>query len=203
MNWVLNALVPFFIPMIMLIGFVLKTFEKSNGVTVQEMYKFEYDIQKNYSTIFKGKDCYDIAAEYKLLVKTDVDPKDIDGKESQLGPTNEEDYNGQILIAKTDVEHLQRFRCYHELVHYLKDVGAGKVVRKTYGKDPSGETSSHREQIINYYAAAIAVPNSELREDLDKRQDAEGNSEFVKRLMGKYKQPKVTIERRIREVNRL
>lgn len=203
MDWLVIISVCFILPIIALVIFVFNTFEKSNGVTAFEMYKFEKDISKNLMPLFDKKDCFEVAKSLKLFIENDVDSSRIHGKESQLGPTAKEGYNGEILIAKTDTEFLPRFRCYHELIHYFKDVGRGKKVCRVYGKDPQGETKSHREQIINYYAAAIAVPKDELLSDLKGIPEPTQNDRFIEGLMHKYQQPKATILRRIEEVSLL
>ena len=203
MDWVVIVFVSFLLPLIALVVFVFCSFEQSNGITVLEMYRFEKDIQKNLLPLFGQNDCFEMAKKFKLIVATDVDSMMINGKESQLGPTRQNEYNGEILISKTDVVFLPRFRCYHELIHYFKDVGEGKRVCKVYGKDPQGETQSHREQVINYYAAAIAVPRNNLLADLGSRANSQDDSQFIGKLMEKYQQPETTIRRRIEEVSRL
>lgn len=203
MDWIVIAFVSFLLPLIVLVVFVFSSCERSNGITILEMYRLEKNIQEELLPIFGKNDCFDIANRFKLLVTTDVDSSEINGKESQLGPARQNNYNGEILIAKTDTEYLPRFRCYHELIHYFRDVGEGKRVCKVYGKDPQGETQSHREQIINYYAAAIAVPRYSLLEDLKKHPGSKEDIEFIGKLMKKYQQPETTIRRRIEEVSRL
>lgn len=203
MDWLVIVFVSFLLPLIVLVLFVFHSCERNNGITILEMYKFEKDIQKNLLPLFGQNDCFDIANQYKLVVATDIDSSEINGKESQLGPTRQTNYNGEILIAKTDIDYLPRFRCYHELIHYFKDVGEGKRVCKVYGKDPQGETQSHREQIINYYAAAIAVPRSNLLKDLEDNPGSIDDACFINKLMKKYQQPETTIRRRIEEVSRL
>ena len=203
MDWVIIVFVSFFLPLLVLVLFVFHSCERNNGITILEMFRFEKDIQKNLLPLFAQNDCFDIANKYKLVVATDIDSSEINGKESQLGPARDGVYNGEILIAKTDVEYLPRFRCYHELIHYFKDVGKGKKVCRVYGKDPKGETQSHREQIINYYAAAIAVPRDDLQKDLNHFSGSKYDTCFIDELMKKYQQPEATIRRRIEEVSRL
>ena len=203
MDWIIIVFVFLFLPLIVFVAFVFHSCERNNGITTLEMYRFEKDIQKNLLPIFEHSDCFDVAKKFNLFVATDIDSSQINGKESQLGPASQNSFNGEILIAKTKIDYLPRFRCYHELIHYFKDVGEGKKVCKVYGKDPQGETKSHREQIINYYAAAIAVPRYSLIEDLKNNSGSKENDEFINNLMIKYKQPEITIRRRIEEVSRL
>ena len=203
MDWIVIFCISFLLPLIALVVFIFRSCEHSNGITILEMFRFEKDIQKNLLPLFGQRDCFDMAKMSKLIVATNVDSSEINGKESQLGPARQNDYNGEILIAKTEVDYLPRFRCYHELIHYFKDVGEGKKVCKVYGKDPQGETQSHKEQIINYYAAAIAVPRNSLLKDLETRHNSKDDTQFIDELMKKYQQPETTIRRRIEEVSRL
>lgn len=203
MNWFFIVAISFLLPIVLLIAFVFHTLEMNNGITILEMHRFERDVSQNLRPIFDQKDCFEVANELKLFIEKDVDSSTINNKESQLGPTNKDGYNGEILIAKTDVAYLPNFRCYHELVHYFKDVGRGKKVSKVYGKDPQGETRSHWEQVINYYAAAIAVPKDALLEDIKHIHSPAENGELIRELAHKYKQPESTVLRRIEEVLRL
>lgn len=188
---VLISTVPFVI-------FVLKNYEKSNELTVIEMMHYEKIVADKYSELIKLGSCDNIAKALKLSIK-EVAQVELPNRESILCQPQSSEYNGTIKHAKSDV-YLRNFRCYHEIVHYVMDVGKNNIVKKVYGKDKRGETKSHKEQIINYIAAAIAIPRNDLLHELEKHQGEHYTEDFIKELQKRYGQPIDTIERRINEV---
>ena len=179
-------------------------FENTNALTLREKTILQSKISKSkeMQQIIHLRTCKKIAEKLKLSI-VEVRSEVLGNKESCLRPSRDDKYLGEIDIPSDLMidDDLKNFRCFHEIAHYILDVGSGNQVSKEYGKDRTGETKSHKEQIINFYAAAIAIPQEELLDDL--ATFADGTKEydaFLEDMKKKYRQPKEMISRRIEEV---
>lgn len=201
MNYFLVAILSLAVTMLPFIFYIVFACKNSTGLSLTEMRQCEKEIKKHYQNLIEIGDYKKIAEKLKLEVKC-VEASDIEGFDSRLCPSNNQNYYGTIQFVKQQGEGQENFRCYHEIVHYIRDVGLCQPVRKCYGKNRTGETKSHDEQIVNYLAAAIAIPQDRLKDDLF------GNSslnedELINELSQKYKQPATAVKRRIKEVKML
>lgn len=187
--------------------FLLKNnFENSNALTMREKQHYQNYVLKNptFQKIIQFNNCDDIAKSLKLQI-VDADSNELQGRESCLCSSDDKQYYGKIKCLK-DIDdsdkYTRNFRCYHEIVHYVIDVGENKQVKCVYGKDRKGETKSHKEQKINFIAAAIAIPQEKLLSDIVNNRLRLNDQEFIVEMQNKYNQPKDTIVRRINEVVR-
>ena len=209
MNSFIICLILFILGVISLALYVLFAFERSNAVTFLEMRKCEQVIRRNF---------YKYQSEYRIISKDgSVDHLDINGLANELGleimeaklpkqvrgildATTQPQYHGVIKHTKETSLYSSNFDIIHEMVHYIKDVGVGKRVDKSFARAHHGNPKSHQEQVIDYYAAAMAIP----QESLKKRISAYGcdpyDDQFVAQMMDVYKQPRETVIRRISEV---
>lgn len=179
-------------------------FDRTNDLTLREKKVLQSKISKSeeLQKIIELETCQKIAKELNLSI-VEVGSEVLGNRESCLRSSQNDKYLGEIDIPSDSQisENVKNFRCFHEIAHYILDVGSGKRVIKEYGKDRTGETKSHKEQIINFYAAAIAIPQEKLLGDLvDFANKSMEYDAFLERLIGKYHQPKEMISRRIDEV---
>lgn len=124
--------------------------------------------------------------------------------EAVLMPYTEENYVG--LIKLPEKFRNISFGCIHEIVHYLKDVGNGKHVTKTFTRKTTGKTENSHEQEINYITAAYIMPLSEIQARLkkyDKSSPKEDELLLIQELQKKYGQNRSAIIRRIQEARKL
>lgn len=202
-------LFPVFSAIVLLIAFSIylrKTCEFSHELSHMEVeyYQNQIDSEQRYQDLIKDGSSEVAAQRLGLILTTPQENNVIDNYDSILCPTKKDGFNGEI-VCKEDKDYNDifgaNFRRYHEIIHYVDDVGIGNPVRKKYAKDPTGETRSHREQIVNFKAAAVAIPKSSLLQDLNSQESTSYyDNEFLKYLQKKYQQPIQTITRRIYEV---
>ena len=111
------------------------------------------------------------------------------------------EYNGVVRYVRNgDKDYESNFDIIHEIMHYLNDVGAGKQVTKSFARVYHGNQRGYHEQVIDYYAAAVAIPKESLQERIRLHGGDPYDKTFVTQLTDVYKQPKETIVRRIGEV---
>lgn len=182
----------------------------SDNLTIREMEKYEQIIRKKYENYINGfrgkaidKDDFGIdidllTKDLKLQVKVSEDIPET--YRSSLNEPDTEGYNGLILHSEDKTRYADRFDIIHEIVHYLVDVGNGKKVDKSFARVHRGNARGHREQIIDYYVAAITIPQDDLRKRISKHAGDPYDKQFIAELMEFYKQPEDTIIRRIGEV---
>lgn len=211
----MNAIV-FFVSAITVIlgGFSLimyLTFKRqlSNSVTFAEMERYEDEIERKY---------YKYVTQYRITQRDSEEAVDIDALTKDLGlkvvkdsmlssvrgvleASKSSEYKGIIRLAMNeDNPYSENFDIMHEIVHYIKDVGVGKRVDTSFARTHHGNPRSHQEQIVDYFAAAMAIP----KDSLEKRIGAYGgdpfSEEFVTEMMEVYNQPAETVCRRINEV---
>lgn len=109
--------------------------------------------------------------------------------------------NGVVRYAcNGENDYESNFDLIHEIMHYLNDVGAGKQVTKSFARLYHGNRRGYHEQVIDYYAAAVAIPKESLQERIRIFNGNPYDDCFVSQLSDVYKQPKETIIRRIGEV---
>ena len=136
-----------------------------------DFYQHQIDTKKIYQELINDGSCENSAERLRLILTTQCDKDDniLGNCDSILCPTEKSEYNGEI-VCKEDKDYKDiygaNFRRFHEIIHYVDDVGVGNKVKKQYAKDQTGETSSHKEQIVNFKAAAVAIPKLKLLEDL-------------------------------------
>lgn len=113
-------------------------------------------------------------------------------------------YNGIIRYTSDgDNDYESNFDLIHEIMHYLKDVGAEKKVTKSFARMNHGNRRGYHEQMIDYYAAAVAIPKESLQKRIRSHIGDPYDDCFVEKLTDIYKQPKNMIIRRIGEVEAL
>lgn len=111
------------------------------------------------------------------------------------------EYNGVVRYVRNgDKDYESNFDIIHEIMHYLNDVGAGKQVTKSFARVYHGNQRGYHEQMIDYYAAAVAIPKESLQERIRLHGGNPYDETFVSELADVYKQPKETIIRRVGEV---
>ena len=182
----------------------------SNGVTFAEMEKYEDEIKRKYYkyvTKFRTSQpdgSYDavninaLANALQLKVEQASPSTTVRGI---LVAADSPEYNGIIrFTAPEDNQSSENFDIMHEIVHYLKDVGEGKKVSTSFTRTHHGGPRSHREQVVDYYAAAMAIPRDSLRKQIDACHGNPCSEEFVTKMMNIYRQPRETVRRRINEV---
>lgn len=126
-------------------------------------------------------------------------PEDV---EATLSPTTSDEYHGVIKI----LEILDSsFSYMHEIIHYLKDVGAGNRVQKVYARKKQGKTDSSEEQDVNYLTAAASMPYSQISQLLDEFENADSEEEkaLLNRMSEKYEVKTEAVLRRFIEVRNL
>lgn len=117
-----------------------------------------------------------------------------------VAPKNS-DYNGIVrYVSNGEKDYESNFDIIHEIMHYLNDVGAGKPVTKSFARLYHGNRRGYHEQMIDYYAAAVAIPKESLQERIRMFNGNPYDDCFINELADTYKQPKETIVRRIGEV---
>lgn len=116
-------------------------------------------------------------------------------------PTNETSYGVIKISNKSD----NQFSYMHEIMHYFRDVGVGKVVSQEYTRKSKGNTDSPEEQEINYLAAAAVMPIAQIIADLEiyERTPYDKDADFFVEMARKYKQDIQAISRRFVEVRSL
>lgn len=146
-------------------------------------------------------------AEKLRLEVSFVEASELDkDTKATLSPPTQLGFNGLIKILKTNKTTDNNFSYMHEIVHYLFDVGVGKVVTKEYTRKVKGKTDSKEEQEINYLAAAILIPLKSILADLqeyDEKRRTTDEIKFVQNIMKKYNQSRTAVFRRIREAREL
>lgn len=184
-------------------GFVYSRCDFTNGITISErrFYQHIIDTEEKYQNIIRCGSANTAIKNLKLSFQ--VLPSDeLNNCESVLCPSDSEQFFGTIKCAKADTYDMN-FRYYHEIIHYIDDVGIGNRVKKSYSKDHSGETRSHKEQIVNFKAAAVAIPKNQLIYEISQYSGDCMNPEFLSKMQLKFKQPEIMIRRRIKEVCQL
>lgn len=182
----------------------------SDTVTLAEMEMCERVIHRNfeeYLNQFRKRasdgsehslDIEALARDLGLQVEESYNlPQNYRGSLNEATSSN---YNGLIQYSKDKVLYAANFDITHEIIHYLVDIGKGKQVSQSFARLHHGNSRGHREQIIDYYAAAVAIPQADLRDRLSNYAGNPYDEKFVLNLMEIYKQPKDTIVRRIGEV---
>lgn len=145
----------------------------------------------------------DLAKKFNLEVifcKPNEMPKDV---EATLSPPENNKYFGIIKVLKnTDIT---KFSYVHEIIHYLKDVGKGKQVSKTYTRKGQGKTDSDEEQNINYLTAATIMPFEQISKLLNNYEEMNCDEEkkFIANIAQKYGQSEYVVLRRFIEVRKL
>lgn len=110
-------------------------------------------------------------------------------------------YNGVIsFVSNGNKDYQTNFDIIHEIMHYLNDVGYGKKVTTSFTRKNHGDRRGYHEQVIDYYAAAIAIPKDNLLRRIMLYDGNPYDDEFVNELVEVYKQPRETVIRRIAEV---
>ena len=212
MTEILYLLLCFVSPIAVFVFIMLFAFrgKHSDGLTIEEMKSSEKDIQHRRREILEKAmveredgthylDPYILAKELKLEI---VEDNDIPVRNRGLldKPRNPAQYNGTIRYReKPDDKYASNFDIVHEIMHYIYDVGVGKVVAQSFPRVHHGYRRGHKEQKIDYYAAAAAIPINELRSILQTKGNTP-NKELITDLMEMYRQPKETVARRVNEV---
>ncbi len=126
-------------------------------------------------------------------------PEDV---EATLSPTSSDEYHGVIKILE---KLTSSFSYMHEIIHYLKDVGAGNRVQKVYARKKQGKTDSLEEQDVNYLTAAASMPYSQISQLLDEFENADPDAEkaLLARMSEKYEVKTEAVLRRFIEVRNL
>lgn len=209
---ILYLLLCFVSPIAVFIFIMLFSFKgkHSDGLTIEEMKSSEKDIQHRLREILEkamekqeggGRylNPYILAGELKLeIVEDDNIPAENRGLLDK--PRNPAKYNGTIRYRKKpDDKYASNFDIVHEIMHYIYDVGEGKVVAQSFSRVHHGYRRGHKEQKIDYYAAAAAIPINELRNILQTEENI-SSDELITNLMEMYRQPRETVARRVNEV---
>lgn len=123
--------------------------------------------------------------------------------EATLSPPENNKYFGTIKVLQT--ANVTKFPFVHEIIHYLKDVGEGNVVSKTYTRKKQGKTDSPEEQDVNYLTAATIMPFEQISEVLNdyEKMDCNEEKEFIASTAKKYEQSEDAVLRRLIEVRKL
>lgn len=115
-------------------------------------------------------------------------------------PSNSK-YNGVVRYVRNGhKDYDSNFDIIHEIMHYLNDVGVGKQVTKSFTRLHHGNKRKYHEQVIDYYAAAVAIPKESLQMRIRLHNGNPYDECFVNQLADIYEQPKEMIIRRIGEV---
>lgn len=110
-------------------------------------------------------------------------------------------YNGVVsYVSNGNNDYQTNFDIIHEIMHYLNDVGYGKKVTTSFARKNHGDRRGYHEQMIDYYAAAIAIPKDNLQRRIMLYGGNPYNDDFLNELVEVYNQPKETVKRRISEV---
>lgn len=183
---------------------------RDNAVSIAEMERCENDIRLNFQNYvddyrntanIAGNDDLNVhqLAEFLGLKVEKADMSN--AMRGMLVPAESRQYYGIIRIPEgMKKKYSEEFDIIHEIVHYIRDVGVGKRVSTSYARTSHGNYRSHKEQVVDYYAAAIAIPADSLRKRLYLHDGDPYDALFVSELVEVYKQPKETIKRRIAEV---
>lgn len=146
------------------------------------------------------------ASELARNLKLDVhycDSSELpDDEEATLSPTVNDKFYGVINISQ---DGASSFSYMHEIIHYLKDVGVGNKVSKTFARKKQGKTDSPEEQDVNYLTAAASMPYNQIITLLDEYENTDSNKEkdFISRIAGEYQQAEDAVLRRFIEVRSL
>lgn len=142
----------------------------------------------------------------KLGLKIEYVDKTELGKdvEAELCRVNEGNYNGLIRLNK-DLKN-KKFSYMHEVMHYLRDVGVGNRVERTFSRKVKGKTSTIEEQEINYLTAAAIIPKKEMHariQGYDSSSPKMDEVVFVNLLCEAFGQSQTTVLRRVREIRKM
>ena len=194
---IISVVIAFILGIIVPTIILTKTADKSSGITVTDIKKYEKQMRSKVYAPYAGRDVWDVALELNLdiieIPDEDVD-RELGNKLSMLCPPNKQanKFTNGIIKYKSSPE--KNFRIAHEIIHYLKDVGVGNKVSRLYGKDKKGAADkTDKEQIVDYMAAALVMPFSNVAKDLQ-------DEKTVKELCEKYHQSEMLVSRRIDEV---
>ena len=219
----MGTVLSFMIPTVVILGcFSLAMYLKykdrfvdTDGLTFAEMEECEYLILKRYEQYLesyrRGKenpklsalDVESLARGLKLEIISDSSPM-TENKRCVLSTSDSPECNGAIHVWRGETDQKSKnFDILHEIVHYLKDVGVGKKVSKSFARThhSDGYRRGHREQIVDYYAAAMAIPEESLRDRIKTCSRDPYSEEFVNKMMEVYEMPRETVVRRINEVS--
>ena len=123
--------------------------------------------------------------------------------EATLSPPENKKYFGTIKVLEN--ANTSKFSYMHEIIHYLRDVGEGNIVSKTYTRKKRGKTDSPDEQDINYLTAATVMPLEQISNLLNEYETMGPCEEkdFISQTAQKYGQDEDAVLRRFIEVRNL
>ena len=186
----------------------------TNTITLADMKYCERKIKKQYRTHTKKNriidkernvdtlDVEELAKDLslKLQIVSDSSLREDVRAYLDVAPQNS-GYNGIVCYVRNgDNDYEANFDIIHEIMHYLNDVGHGKKVTKSFARVYHGNQREYHEQMIDYYAAAVAIPKESLQERIRIHSGNPHDESFINELADIYKQPKETVKRRIGEV---
>lgn len=219
----MGTVLSFVIPMVVILGcFSLAMYLKykdrfvdTDGLTFAEMEECEYLILKRYERYLESYrrnkenpklsalDVEGLARGLNLEIISDSSSM-TENQRCVLDIPGQLKSNGIIRVGKGEAdEKSKNFDIMHEIVHYLKDVGVKKKVSKSFARTHHSKEfrRGHQEQIVDYYAAAMAIPEDGLRAHMDARSGNLSDEEFINKMMEVYEMPRETVVRRINEVS--
>ena len=123
--------------------------------------------------------------------------------EAELRPPNCNKYNGVIRIL--DEFKKSKFSYMHEIIHYLRDVGAGKKVQHVYARKKTGRTETEDEQEVNYMTAHAIISNKDIDGYLEKYDNSKPKMDELKLvddLCSKYGVSQRMVVRTIKEARK-
>lgn len=190
-------------------GFLKRMFSISAHKKIQDLEKMK-DLEnelsnlgiKNYCSSNDASD-ENLAKRFNLEVIYCKPEEMHEDDEATLSPPEDKKYFGTIKVLEgTDTS---RFSYMHEIIHYLKDVGEGNIVSKTYTRKKQGKTDSPDEQDINYLTAAAVMPFEKISDLLNGYEEMSKSEEqnLVKSMAQEYGQKEDAVLRRLIEVRNL
>lgn len=135
-----------------------------------------------------------------IYCEPDELPTDV---EATLSPPKDKEHLGTIRVLENT--NVTKFSYIHEIIHYLKDVGEGNVVSKTFTRKKRGQTDSIGEQDINYLTAATIMPFERVSRILSnyEKLSHDEEKELITHMAQEYGQTEDAVSRRIIEVRDL
>ena len=184
----------------------------TNTITLADMKYCERKIQEQYQVYTEKNrkldndlniDALDIeklAQSLRLQMKCVPSLKENVRAHLDIAP-NGSNYNGVIsYVANEKNDYQTNFDIIHEIMHYLDDVGYGKKVTTSFTRKNHGDRRAYHEQMIDYYAAAVAIPKDNLQRRIMLYSGNPYDKYFIMELAEIYKQPIETVKRIISEV---
>lgn len=183
----------------------MSLFKKKERLTVQDMLRLEKALSNSaLSKIGYAQSIDDVAGKLHLRIEFVPDSALPSDTEAELTAIDDTKFKGLIRIKESEAGN--GFPCFHEIMHFVFDVGVDNRVEQSYARKAKGKTPDKHEQEINYLTAAYSMPRAEIAKrikEYDESSPKMDEMKFVSDMAKKYRRSSKSVIRRIQEVRSL